>query len=38
MNMNTIMQELHKKIKMMSSTDFNNFINKLQAIWDKTHK
>lgn len=37
MNMNTIMQELHKKIKRMDRKAFNNFILKLEKIYMDTH-
>ena len=38
MNMNTLTQELHKKIKMMDRQTFINFINKLYGIWIKYHR
>ena len=38
MNMNTINQELNKKIKMMSINDFIEYVHELCRIWEKTHK
>lgn len=38
MNMNTITQELNKKISKMSKDDFNNFIERLYKVWYKHHK
>ena len=37
MNMNTIKQELNKKLKLMSHEDFLNFINELTSVWNKHH-
>lgn len=35
MNMNTITQELNKKIKKMSENDFKNFITELKRVYYK---
>ena len=37
MNMNTIKQELYKKIARMSRSSFNNFILDLEKHYRKTH-
>jgi len=38
MNMDTIMQELSKKLKGMSIKDFYMFLWKLCRMWEKHHK
>lgn len=37
MNMNTIKQELHKKIARMDRDSFNKFISDLENCYIKTH-
>ena len=37
MNMNTIKQELHKKIARMSRSSFDKFISDLEKCYRKTH-
>lgn len=38
MNMDTIIQELSKKLKGMSIKDFYIFLRKLCKMWEKHHK
>lgn len=37
MNMNTIVQELRKKIALMDRASFDKFIKSLEDIYEKTH-
>ena len=38
MNMDTIMQELYKKIKLMDRKRFNKLLEELHDMYDRTHK
>ena len=37
MNMNTITQELNKKIKRMSEEDLKKYIENMYKVWEKSH-
>ena len=38
MNMNTIMQELYKKIEFMDRERFDKLLEKMRDMYNKTHK
>jgi len=37
MNLNTITQELNKKIKLMSEEDLKKYIEKMYRVWENNH-
>lgn len=37
MNMNTIVQELNKKLKKMSKEDFEKFVSEMIRVYEKQH-
>lgn len=37
MNINTITQELNKKIKHMSEEDLKRYIENMYRVWEKSH-
>lgn len=37
MNLNTITQELNKKIKLMSEEDLKKYIENMYRVWENNH-